>query len=262
MDAPTAITKIKAKILQIQALEPKARLCPEFKKWHRETHVLLARIFGPDAYQVGSFTSINFVYNGIHVLGDQGPFERKYRSALKDSAAILTSIYEEIEEFGLNSQLAASRNPLSSVEALLTRFHSVARQLRIRHSGRATLDIKDEYDVQDLLHSLLRIFFKDVRPEEWTPSYGGNASRMDFLLHEEMIVVEAKMTRKGLAAKEIVDQLLVDIGRYAEHPHCKTLVCFIYDPEGYIGNSAAVISDLEKKPGKVPVRVFVLPENN
>ncbi|MCU1275952.1 MAG: REase DpnII-MboI, partial [Bryobacterales bacterium] len=30
-----------------------------------------------------------------------------------------------------------------------------------------------------------------------TPSYGGGASRMDFLLKEEQIVVEAKMARAG-----------------------------------------------------------------
>jgi REase_DpnII-MboI len=33
------------------------------------------------------------------------------------------------------------------------------------------MDIKDEYDVQDLLHAILRAFFDDVRPEEFVPSY-------------------------------------------------------------------------------------------
>jgi hypothetical protein len=35
--------------------------------------------------------------------------------------------------------------------------------------------LKDEYDVQDLLYALLRIFFDDVRPEEWTPSFAGKS---------------------------------------------------------------------------------------
>jgi hypothetical protein len=51
--------------------------------------------------------------------------------------------------------------------------HLVARQLRKRHRDRATLIIADEYDVQDLLHALLRLEFDDVRPEENTPSYAG-----------------------------------------------------------------------------------------
>ena len=46
----------------------------------------------------------------------------------------------------------------------------------MRHGGRNTLDVRDEYDVQDLLHALLKMFFKDVRSEEWTPSYAGASS--------------------------------------------------------------------------------------
>lgn len=119
--------------------------------------------------------------------------------------------------------------------------------------------MQDEYDVQDLLHALLRIFFKDVRPEEWTPSYAGNSFRMDFLLHQEEIVIEVKMAREGLKQKELVDQLLVDIARYEEHPSCKSLICFIYDPDGWIGNPSAVIADIEKGDPRIAVRVFVQP---
>jgi hypothetical protein len=97
-----------------------------------------------------------------------------------------------------------------------------------------------------LFHALLRIFFNDVRPEEWTPGYAGSSSGMDFLLHQEQIVIEVKLTREGLKQKELVDQLLVDITRYEEHPGCKTLICFVYDPAGWIENPTAVISDIEK----------------
>jgi len=47
------------------------------------------------------------------------------------------------------------------VEDLLTRlferFPLVVRQLRQRHAGRETIDVGDEYDVQDLTHALLCI---------------------------------------------------------------------------------------------------------
>jgi glucan phosphorylase len=65
----------------------------------------------------------------------------------------------------------------------LKRFHLVARQLRERHNERSTLQIEDEYDVQDLLHALLKINFEDVRAEEVCPSYAGGSSRVDFLLN-------------------------------------------------------------------------------
>src|SRR6185503_12855207 len=63
-----------------------------------------------------------------------------------------------------------TRQTLQNLTLLLSRFHLVAKQLRHRHSEGETLDIENEYDVQDLLHSLLHIYFDDIRPEETTPS--------------------------------------------------------------------------------------------
>ena len=62
-----------------------------------------------------------------------------------------------------------------------------------------TLDVQDEYDVQDLFHALLHIHFEDIRPEEWAPSFAGASSRMDFLLKQEQIIIEIKKnpTRTG-----------------------------------------------------------------
>lgn len=88
----------------------------------------------------------------------------------------------------------------------------------IRHNRRETLIITDEYDVQDLLHALLKLYFDDVRPEEWTPSYAGKSARMDFSLKKEKTVIEVKMTRESLSDKEIGDQLIVDVERYSSHP--------------------------------------------
>ena len=135
-------------------------------------------------------------------------------------------------------------NSIENIVRICNSFHSVARQLRQRHTNRDTLTIEDEYDVQDLFHALLRIFFEDVRAEEWTPSYAGGSSRVDFLLPQEKIVIELKKTRNGLGTKEVGNQLLIDIARYQSHPDCKNLICFIYDPEGKIGNPKGLEHDL------------------
>ncbi|MCW5199994.1 DUF2321 domain-containing protein, partial [Desulfobulbus sp. F1] len=74
----------------------------------------------------------------------------------------------------------AQLNPAVSVERICNRIALVIRQLRIRHDGRPAHDVEDEYDLQDLLHALLHLFFDDVRAEECTPSYAGKAARMDF----------------------------------------------------------------------------------
>ena len=76
---------------------------------------------------------------------------------------------------------------LDKVVLILNRFHRIARQLHHRYEDREALFINDEYDVQDLLHALLLMFFDDIRPEEYSPSYAGRSSRVDFLLKNEKI---------------------------------------------------------------------------
>jgi REase_DpnII-MboI len=106
--------------------------------------------------------------------------------------------------------------------------------------------MSNEYDVQDLMHALLCLHFIDVRLEEYTPSYAGKASQMDFLLKQESIVVEIKMTRSGLGPKEVSTQLIEDIERYKVHPDCQALFCFVYDPAGLIPNSRGIEADLNR----------------
>jgi hypothetical protein len=130
------------------------------------------------------------------------------------------------------------------VQNIFRSFPNVAHQLCRRHDDRATLKIKDEYDVQDLLHALLQLFFDAVRPEEWTPSYAGRSTRADFLLKKERIIVEAKMPRANLKQKQVVEQLTIDRAHYAGHPDCGLLLCFVYDPERLLDNPFAIERDL------------------
>jgi hypothetical protein len=147
---------------------------------------------------------------------------------------------------------------LALIERLLRRFHRSARQLKHRHDNRPPLLINDEYDVQDLLHVLLRGLFDDIRAEEYTPSYAGGSSRMDFLLKSEQIAIEAKVASATLRDKQIGEQLLIDIQRYQAHPDCKRLVCFVYDSNGFIKNPAGLETDLSKAHGKLEVKVIVV----
>jgi hypothetical protein len=84
---------------------------------------------------------------------------------------------------------------------------------------------------------------------------------MDFLLKRERIVIETKMAREGLDAKKLGEELIVDIARYATHPDCGTLVCFVYDPAGRIRNPAALEGDLSKTHGELVVRVLIRPRH-
>jgi len=185
---------------------------------------------------------------------------------LADAGLILHATEEIIERTiraHVEENWGAPRNRQAAetlVRTICERFNIIANTLLHRHKRRSTLKIQDEYDVQDLLGALLKLHFSDVRPEEWTPSYTGNASRMDYLLKPEQIVVETKMTRKGLGQKEVVTELAEDILRYQSHQDCKTLICFVYDPAGRCSHPTALEHDLSKDHSTLRIIVIVQPK--
>jgi REase_DpnII-MboI len=151
------------------------------------------------------------------------------------------------------------QSPLEHIIGICNNFHKIVKQLKVRHSQRKALEINDEYDVQDLLHSLLHLYFTDIRAEEYTPSHAAKCSRIDFLLKNENIVIEVKKTRDGLAAKEVSAELFEDIRRYQSHPNCKTLICFVYDPDGRVINPRGIERDLAENNGDFDVHVLIRP---
>ena len=171
--------------------------------------------------------------------------EKNYYANAESCVSITKNLVDHIEKGIINPRTDNyEKNADADLKRVFSRFHKIARQLRSRYADRNTLEVNDEYDVQDLLHALLRLYFDDIRAEEWTPSYAGKSARMDFLLKDEGIVIEVKKTRKGLSDKEVGDQLIIDVDRYRVHPDCKKLVCFVYDPEGRIGNPEGLTKDL------------------
>lgn len=175
----------------------------------------------------------------------------------------LRSVVNEIIESEVEQNWQTGRRQRdaeSLVVTLCRRFHLLAEQLRHRHDDRSTVIVTDEYDVQDLMHAVLKLHFCDVRPEEVTPSVAGKSGRMDFLLKRERLVVETKMTRKGLDQKKVGDELIIDVRRYREHPDCGTLVCFVYDPSGICHAPDALEHDLSRNEGSLRVIVVVCPK--
>ena len=154
----------------------------------------------------------------------------------------------------------AGSDPIELVKTVCSRFHSVARQLRLRGEYRATLSVEDEIDAQDLLHALLRIQFDDIAMDEWTPSYSSAAPRTTFLLNDSRLAVIVKKTRPGLNAKDLTDQLRIDAERYRSHGRCATLLCFIYDPEGRIGNPRGLETNLTSVSDSFVIEVLVAPK--
>jgi len=170
---------------------------------------------------------------------------------------------EEATRAVLNSQSVPAR-PAQVEELLETIVKGLRRAmhpLTHRRRGLEALAFSNEYDVQDLLHAMLRPWISDIRPEEFTPSYAGVSTRMDFLLPRHGLVIETKIIRDRAHARRVGDELIIDVEHYRRHPECRRLWCVVYDPHHLITNSES-LRDLEGTRSiggeEVTVRVFVL----
>ena len=148
------------------------------------------------------------------------------------------------------------------LEVIVRGLRRAMHPLTHRRRGAISLSFGNEYDVQDLLHSLLRPWIGDIRPEEFTPSYAGSTTRMDFLLPAHALVIETKIVRDRAHSQRIGNELIIDVEHYRRHPDCKRLWCIVYDPEQLITNASGLKADLDgphsSKDGEVVVTVFVL----
>ena len=156
-------------------------------------------------------------------------------------------------------------NKPSSVEELLKiiikGLPRAMQPLIHRRKNAQALTFASEYDIQDLLHSMMRPWISDIRPEEFNPSYAGSNTRMDFLLPTHNLVIETKRVRDKAHSSKVGDELIIDIEHYRRHSECERLWCVIYDPNLHITNPQGLINDLEgerKTPdGIVQVKVFI-----
>ena len=174
--------------LQLATTNPQNRVSPFVSGVELEQYInapVVVKILRDTIIQTGQL--VNTVYLAFQIFATTAV---NHTPGIKGRKSLTRCLTKENDAYGFHV-----------IKQICTRFHLVARQLRKRHDDRSTLDISDEYDVQDLLHSLLCLFFDDIRSEEGTPSYAGQSSRMDFLLKNESIVIEVKKTRQGLGGK-------------------------------------------------------------
>jgi hypothetical protein len=180
------------------------------------------------------------------------PFDGEFRAPLLRQRQILSEARQVTEGEG------GFRLYLDLLERLARGLPDFLVPMSDRYGGRPPFVLEDEHDLQDVFHGLLRVFFDDVRPEDFAPERAGGKSRVDFLLKAERIVVETKMTRPGLGAREVGEELIVDIERYRSHPDCAALVALVYDPDRRIKNRRTLESDLSGTRDGLVVRVLVV----
>ncbi|PZV25292.1 MAG: hypothetical protein DCF12_15575 [Snowella sp.] len=114
---------------------------------------------------------------------EQASNKNKGKDAIRKLLTFLDTLIQQFNSSELISN--NSEDILTILEKIFSRFHRINLKLQNRHDNRPTIRIDDEYDVQDLLHALLTLYFDDIRSEEFTNSSAGRNSRIDFLLKRE-----------------------------------------------------------------------------
>ena len=101
--------------------------------------------------------------------------------------------------------------------------------------------VSDEYDVQDLLHAMLRGYLRYSVQENPLPmSAGTKSSRADISIQELGIIIEVKFVRGPSDQRRIFEELTQDLTLYTEWPHLKDLYVLIYN-SGHLKDPEALL---------------------
>jgi hypothetical protein len=139
---------------------------------------------------------------------------------------------------------------------VLVRLPRAVRELRSRQGDRPPFRVQDEKDLEDLLRALLPLHFDDVRPQARTPRYAAG-TRTDFLLAPERIAVTAKFARADVREARLAEQLREDAAHYLARGGCRTLVGFVYDPEGVLRDPQGLAAACARPESELEVRCVV-----
>lgn len=254
-NALKAIQALYSKVPDLKQLKEDDEVC---RIWKHEVDNVIKGIYGDKSPE----------YRAIHgcLFPILGPPRRTPVDYHQEHLKRLDTLFVKLKGFESAIELLdddESNDDSDAVNVLiqiLSRFHKFVRQLKNRHDKRVPIEIKDEYDVQDLLHAILRLHFDDVRPEENLPSYAGSSSRVDFALKKEEILIEVKKTRHNLRDKELGEQLILDKAHYKVNSDYRTLICFIYDPDELIINPSGLKRDLSEANSTMNVVVVISPQ--
>jgi hypothetical protein len=237
-----------------------------YATWDRRNYEFLIKLFDSDEIAKEYNAIPKLVLTGTYRSAEraeqhQKRIDRKIKW-FKELARRIDNHFPQIREAAGNLPSSETLSALDKVDLLCRRFHAVVNQLhQPKRRSRSSLSsvLKSEYDVQELLHALLWIFFTDVMREDPVPQRAGASSRTDFVLKNEGIIVEVKKTRSKLRDNEVGKELIVDIERYKARKDCNLAYCFVYDPEHLIRNPAG-LEELSRSEGELIIKVVVLPK--
>lgn len=143
--------------------------------------------------------------------------------------------------------LRGSESASSIVLRVLTNFQTGVDALtkRLRPEKRASgYRIEDEYDVQDLLYSMLKPLIPDLNHEVPTEKTAGDSGRVDLYSKDNGIVIEIKFGKNQKRAADLAEECRARVLLYKSYPNLRNMFFFIYDPQRHIIDRYNVQKDL------------------
>ncbi len=160
---------------------------------------------------------------------------------MSDTLSKLLSGVDSIrKKQNIRDKIPEKRVEVIRVITALQSFSDCVRYLNTRRSKGALLKLDSEAAVQDAIYLMLRPWLIDLVAENPTDRVANRYSIKDFLSKSNRLVIEAKYIRTADHGKSIVTELNDDIETYRYHAYCDDLLFFIYDPDGFIPDGAAL----------------------
>jgi hypothetical protein len=140
-------------------------------------------------------------------------------------------LLEEIQK----KYLGISYNNCSALEMVTKVLYNFGNSIKKittdRYNNRVGLKINDEYDVQDILFTMLKGLFDDLEREDPISKFAGTSHRIDLNIKSQGIMIEVKMIKESdKDQKKYIKELIEDIIVYSEWKELKDLIFITYDP--------------------------------
>lgn len=106
-----AVLKLRSLLDEIPSLRQQ-RGSEQFNKWHRDTRVAITRTFGEDSEHVKEFLEIQYAYEAFAVIAGKDyshEDQQAHESGLSSASAMLKSMLEEVDEYGLEPEVDNGR---------------------------------------------------------------------------------------------------------------------------------------------------------
>jgi hypothetical protein len=121
---------------------------------------------------------------------------------------------------------------------------------------RPPFHVNKECDLEYLLRALLPLCCEDIYLSSRTPTYS-DVTRTDFLLLPDRIALTVKFVRTADEANQLRQQMREDVSHYQKQKDCRTLVAFVFDPEGLLPEPAQFENEWSGKMDEIEVRCVV-----